>query len=301
MHKIYPIHQSPLYSIVGLNQLEKRLGIKLNKLDKLLKPNSYRVWTSNNGAKSREIQHPVGWLGDVHKRIANYFSRIETPDYVHSKKTRSYITNANEHKGYHPVAKTDISGFYPNTDWQMVKNMFEYQFNCAKDVSRVLANICCYRQAHLPTGSSLSGYIAFFANKKMFDEVEKVAKIRGCIFTLYVDDLTFSGSAASKSLINEVGKIIKYNGMRIKKAKTQTFSPLSAKTITGVIVRGNKLLLPNKRLKNIYDIKIKIIKSVDEQEKKQLKKSLAGRMLEVEQIQKVGNGLEITFPELIYS
>jgi hypothetical protein len=221
MHKQYPIDQSLFYHIVGLNQFEQRLNIKLNRLDKLLKEGSYRTWINNNG---REIQHPLGWLADVHGKIALHLSKIETPDYVHSKKGHSYVTNAIAHKGYHPVIKTDISSFYPSTSRQMIKTMFVQQFKCAKDVAGILADICCYQKKHLPTGSAISGYISFFANKYLFDAVNEIAKEKECVFTLYVDDLTISGSAATKSLINDVRNEIKHHGLSTKRKKTQTFS-----------------------------------------------------------------------------
>jgi hypothetical protein len=76
MPKQYPINQSPLYRLVGLKQLELSLGIDLDRLGKLLKDGSYRTWVNDNG---REIQHPLGWLAQVHSKIAIYLSKIETP------------------------------------------------------------------------------------------------------------------------------------------------------------------------------------------------------------------------------
>ena len=47
--------------------------------------------------------------------------------------------------------------------------MFLHDFECAEDIAHRLADICCYKQLHLPTGSPVSGRIAFFAAKHMFD------------------------------------------------------------------------------------------------------------------------------------
>jgi hypothetical protein len=295
MHKQYSIDQSLFYRIVGLNQLEQRLNIKLSRLDKLLKEESYRTWINNNG---REIQHPLGWLADVHKKIAINLSKIEMPDYVHSKKNRSYITNAIEHKGYHPVVKTDISCFYPSTTRQMIKDMFIQQFKCAKDVAGILADICCYQKKHLPTGSAISGYLSFFANKNLFDAVNKIAKEKECLFTLYVDDLTISGSAATKSLINDVRNQIKRHGLNTKQKKTQTFSAHSAKTITGIVIKGNQCLLPNQRHKNINTTRLAIKNSLDAREKQQLEKSLTGRLLEARQIKNYSDGVKASYLSL---
>lgn len=145
----YPIQDSRLYKIVGKGQLETLLGIQLEHLDRLLSPDNYRVWINEN---NREIQQPINWLGQVHKRIGDLLSRIEIPEYVYSQKGRSYVDNARQHTGNVPLGKTDISKFYPSTTRQMVWRMFSEDFNCANDIADILADICCYQQKHLPTG-----------------------------------------------------------------------------------------------------------------------------------------------------
>lgn len=280
MPKTYPIHDSPLYKIVGLGQLEQRLHIKINNLDKLM-ANNYRVWKNSN---KREIQCPLGKLNQVHTHIGRLLGRIETPTYVHSKKSRSYVTNANQHKGNIPLAKTDISKFYPSTTRKMVWEMFVNQFKCAKHVADILADICCYQQKHIPTGSPISGRIAFFASMDLFNKVDAYCKKEGCHFTLYVDDLTISGRNATKFLINEVRKIVRLNGLKAKRNKTQTFSAFSVKTVTGVIIRGSESLLPNKRHKSIADTRHLLLQAQNLYDKRELKASLNGKLREAKQI-----------------
>jgi hypothetical protein len=219
---------------------------------------------------------------------------------VYHKRTRSHVDNAAQHRGYHPVAKTDISGFYPSTTKQMIKAMFVEQFGSAKDVAGILADICCYQSKHLPTGSAISGYIAFFASKNLFDRVNELAKLNNCTFTLYVDDLTLSGDAASKALINEVRSIIKQEGHSSKIEKTHTFPPHAAKTITGVIVKGNQCLLPNAQYKAIDDTRKAIKFASSEGDKRKLSRSLKGRLLAAKQVHDVNDKFD-EYPVLIYS
>ena len=296
--KQYPINQSPLFRLVGLGQLEACLNIKLDKLGLLLKQSSYRTWLNE---KNRELQHPVGWLGAVHKKLALYLSRIETPDYVFHKKGRSHILNANEHRGFQPVVKTDISSYFPNTSRKMIKRMFIDHFQCSRDIAGILSDVCCYRSEHLPTGSPISGYVAYFANKNLFDKVEELAKERKCLFTLYVDDLTVSGTSATYSLIKEVRLIIKKEGRVSQDKKTHSFSAYAPKTITGVIVRGNQCLLPNQRHKNIHDIKKLIEQTRDISAKKVLVKSLKGHLQAAKQISNANDKVHEDSPMLIYS
>lgn len=297
MAKQYHINQSPLYKIVGLKQLELCLGIDLDRIDKLLVDTSYRTWVIKN---DREIQHPQGWLSQVHSKISYYLSKIDTPNYVHHKKGSSHVSNASEHTGYHPVAKTDISKYYPSTTRQMLKTMFIKQFRCAVDIAGLLADLCSFQKTHLPTGSPISGYLAFWASKDLFDKVFALSKSKGCVFTLYVDDLTISGNAASKSLLNEVRVIVKKNGLNTKNNKSKTFAPHATKIITGVAVKGNECLLPNCRHKDIAENRLAIANAKQPEQKETLKRSLKGRMMAAKQISNPRQK-NITGIDLIYS
>ncbi|MDQ1817748.1 reverse transcriptase family protein [Massilia sp. CCM 9210] len=277
---LYPLNQSPLYKIVGLGKLEAVLGIDVTKLDRLLSPDNYRVWIN---AKGREIQQPLKWLAYVHKRIGNLLARIELPEYVFSKKGRSYVDNAKYHTGNYPLGKTDISSFYPSTTRQMVWRMFSGDFECANDVADILADICCYRQAHLPTGSSLSGRVAFFAARSMFDSVSVIANSTASRMSLYVDDITLSGPSVSKSILADVRQVIRQHGLKTKKSKTKTFPADSPKMVTGAVVVADEVCLPNSRHKKIWETR-QAIREAAPSERVILSRSLRGRMQEAQQI-----------------
>lgn len=276
----YPIQDSRFYKIVGKGQLETLLGIQLEHLDRLLSPDNYRVWINEKG---REIQQPINWLGQVHKRISDLFSRIEVPDYVYSQKGRSYVDNARQHTGNVPLGKTDISKFYPSTTHQMVSRMFLEDFKCASDIANILADICCYQQKHLPTGSALSGRIAFFAARRMFDEIYEKATLGGIKMTLYVDDITLSGLDVTKTLMSQVRQTVRRHGLKTKNSKTKTFSANVPKTVTGVVVAGDELCLPNSRHKKIWEDRRALQNAVGD-EKTRLVRSLKGRLQEAKQI-----------------
>ena len=276
----YPIHQSPLYKIVGKGKLERVLNIELAKLGELLHSGNYRVWLNDKG---REIQQPIRWLGQVHKRVGGLLSRIDLPEYVFSQKGRSYVDNACYHSGNVPLGKTDISKFYPSTTRQMVRQMFMREFKCAGDVAAILADICCYQQRHLPTGSPISGRIAFFAAKPMFDEIYEDARLSGSRMTLYVDDITLSGQNVTKRMISDVRQTVRRHGLKTKQAKSKTFPASAPKAVTGTMVVGNEVKLPNVRHKKIWDTK-RAIQTATPDDRKTLLKSLKGRIQEASQI-----------------
>ena len=242
------------------------------------------MWENEKG---REIQQPIKWLEQVHKRISDLLSRIELPDYVYSQKGRSYADNARQHTGYFSLGKTDISKFYQSTTHSMVLRMFVKDFKCATDIAHILADICCYQQRHLATGSALSGRIAFFAARPMFDAIQNKADESNSRMTLYVDDITLSGPAVTKKLISEVRQVVRQHGLKTKRSKTKTFPAGAAKTVTGAVIVENELRLPNIRHKKIWETRQAIYVATNE-ERKVLLPSLRGRLQEAKQILSAG-------------
>lgn len=279
-NKSYPIHQSPLYKILGKNKLASILNISLEQLPKLLNKKNYRVW---NNKKGREIQEPIGRLKEIHQRIASYLKKIELPNYVFSKKGRSYIDNAKQHVGSNPLGKTDITKFYPSTTKKMVFEMFTDYFQCAKDIASILSDLCCYNQSHLPTGSSLSGLCAFFSSKKMFDEINELSLKQNSYFTLYVDDITISGISITRKFMAQIQMIIRRHGHKTQNKKTKIFPKDAVKIVTGVIISGDKLKLPNSRHYKAYKLRAQL-KTANEEDPAILKRSLNGRLEEARQI-----------------
>jgi len=232
----------------------------------------------------RDIQHPILDLNRVHKRLANLLSRIEVPDYVHSTRGKSHISNAKQHTGNVPLVKTDISKFYPNIIFSSVKRVFRDLFKCSSDVAFLLAHICCYQGKHLPTGSSISGYMAYFSSKHIFDEIDRLAKREQCTMTLFVDDITISGKKASKRLLNEINAVIRQGGLKVKDKKSHCFAAHQPKTVTGVIITGDSLRIPNKLHQKIWESKGKLAETTDKYERIKLKASIRGRSQAARQI-----------------
>jgi hypothetical protein len=240
----------------------------------------YRVWTNDKG---REIQAPQGWLAQVHKRIEQLLARIELPSYLYSQKGHSYADNAKFHLGNTPLIKTDISRFYPSVTRQMVFRMFVDDFECAVDVARRLADICCYKQAHLPTGSPLSGRVAFFSKRRMFDEIARTACSAGCKMSAYIDDVTVSGESATKTLLGKIRQIIHQHGLRTKNSKSKTFAREAIKMVTGVVIVRDEVRLPNARHRKIF-LARQALQTVLSADREHAQRVLAGRLQEAHQV-----------------
>lgn len=279
----YSIKQSPLYKIQSKAKLAELLQFEFSNFEAITADTNYQVFQNKN---QRWIQHPVNELRSIHDRIQSFLTRISIPDYVHSKTGRSYITNATSHSTAHPFLKTDISKFYPSTSFSAVFNLFKIIFECAADVAWHLAKLCCFQGKALPTGSPLSGSVAFLAHQPMFDKIATLAKSRGCVFTLFVDDLGISGLSASKALLYQVRGIIRSNGLSTADVKSKTYGSGRARKITGVLMALDGPKVPNKRQHKTYILKKEIQSLPNSKKREKLEKSLRGSVQEAAQIKK---------------
>ncbi|GJM72667.1 hypothetical protein HMSSN036_48830 [Paenibacillus macerans] len=126
-------------------------------------------------------------------------SNIRRPDWLISgEKGKSYIDNGKVHQNSSVFLTIDIKKFYDNCKREYVFRFFKDKMCCAGDVAGVLAEIVTFNGG-IPTGCPTSQLIAYYAYEEMFENINKIASKHGCIFTLYVDDMTFSSKKFNKS------------------------------------------------------------------------------------------------------
>jgi hypothetical protein len=199
--------------------------------------------------QGRDIQWPKPTLRRIQKRAADLLGRIETPDFLHSaKKGRSYITNADQHGSSLPSVKIDIRKFFQSVRAPAVFHFFKDKMLCAPGVAGIISRMFTLDK-HLPTGGNVSPILSYFAYMDMFAEIDDLAKRSGCVMTCLMDDMTFTGSGASGSLIYEVRRIL--GRYRLCAHKAKVFKARQVKIITGVAITMGGRRVPNKRQKAI--------------------------------------------------
>lgn len=281
----YDFTQSPLYMVLSKKKLAEKLNLpsaaELVALTRLEVP--YRKFEVEGKSKPRPVQMPCRPLYPVHVRIFKLLRRIELPDYLHSGVTgRSYITNAKAHLGTQKTYTVDIKKFYPSVSRSMVYTFFRDTMKCSEDVTGILANISTC-DGHIPTGSSLSQLLAFMACKNMFDELHAASTEAGIVMTCYVDDLTFSGEAVTRSWIYGTIKPI-FSKYGLKSHKDKFFGAGKPKEITGVIVDGDSIKVCNRHHRSIYDLMLKIPETDDLKDLNKIYDALIGKLSSAAQI-----------------
>lgn len=293
----YEIERSPLYKLSNKRKLSELLEVELSLLSSLEKSDltsQYRIFKDRKTL--RVITEPIEQLAVIHKQLLKLFSRIAPPSYVHSAiKKRSYKTNAEQHKDSLNVLKIDVKKFFPSIKFSYIHDFFLNSLFCSKDIAAILSKLCTVQTVkhgvHLPTGSCISPILSFLANRRMFDAIKKICDREGCVFTVYVDDITVSGLNATKALLSEITMVIHKHGYLYHKIKTYHDKPA---LVTGLVVANGRLRLPHERAKKIREFS-KALKALRASKSTPLRSkmlaSLVGRLSEAEHINKAYKSL----------
>lgn len=265
--QFYKINKSPLFGRKSSKKLCEILGISRSELERLADPGLYNEFESKdkkNPKKKRWVQEPIGIRKKLHKRLHKLIAKIESPDFLCSgKRGISIRKNAEIHERSANILTLDIQKFYESTNVEYVLRFFLHDLKIENDLALKLAKACTCK-GRIPTGSPLSQVLAYWSYRRMFEAFDALARKHGMVFSLYVDDMTFSSPNRIPGGFHlKVSFHLKRLGLRIKNGKIEYFKDSDAKTITGnVITRDGKIVVRNSHAKKIQD-KIKEAGSVD--------------------------------------
>ncbi len=153
---------------------------------------------------------------------------------------------------------------------------------CSPDVTHILAHIVTLDGA-LPQGSPCSPILAYFCYIDMWEEVEALVSNAGCKLSVYVDDLTISGDSVPEEMIWELKRTLRRHGHCHAKAKERAKNGRPAE-ITGVILNGHRLTVPNRQLLKIHETKRNLEKTKSPELSKSLEAQLRGRLAQMRQV-----------------
>lgn len=282
--KTYDLNQSPLYRLSNRKKLADLLRISTRELRMLSKQADglYREFSvpKKNGGM-RDVENPARQLKLVQARLARWLSRIAPPDYLFCPvKGRCYVSNAARHRGQRVVRCLDVRKYFPSTPARRVFWFFHSVMKCERDIAATLTALATY-QGHLPTGSPLSPILAYYAHYDVWQAVAAICRAHGYTLTVYIDDVTVSGSSVSAAVMWQIRQAIHRSGLRYHKEKAYFDCPSE---ITGVIVNGDKLVAPNRQLKKVANVRRQIRVVKREEDKTKLQEKLSGLRAQARQI-----------------
>lgn len=254
MSNLYPLEKSPLYRIRNRKKLAVLLGLP-EEYFCISHEYQYKCFTKPKpGGGERHFAIPPEELKEIQKRLCKLLFRIETLAWVISgKKHHSYITNAERHIESPFVKTMDISQFYDSVQRGKIYALFRDIFQMENDICWLMTELVTYNGV-LPTGSPTSQLVVYWTYSKMFEQIRKIALQNNCVFTLYVDDMTFSSMIPiPKKLREDVAVLLKKNGLSAKLKKDHYYQSDVFKMVTGVGIYNGKLKIPNSKKKQILD------------------------------------------------
>jgi retron-type reverse transcriptase len=274
--KLYKLDQSPLYKLRSRAKLARLLGVSVTDLRRLTKnaDSLYKEFEirKKNG-EMRPVQNPERHLKVVQGRLAKILARIAPPDYLYCPvKGRCYVSNAGQHRGNRDVRCLDIRRYFPSTSSRRVYWFFRSVMGCEKDIAATLACLATYKGC-LPTGSRLSPIMAYYSYIDTWDEIARICKEKGYRLTVYIDDVTISGQSVDSDDIWRIKQVIHRSGLRYHKEKAYTDRPPE---ITGVIVDGERLIVPNRQIAKLAKARKSLSSTTDPEELKKLHDKISG-------------------------
>lgn len=240
------LNYCPLFRLSDPTALAKLLDVSLPSLWRVGRTAaSYRSFETQTGGKQRAITAPSMPLEQVQRQLWDYLTRVRPPSYVHSGvRGRSYVTHASLHLGERWLCKIDMRSFYLQITAARVRRFFLKAMLCSPPVAALLTHLCTVA-GHVPVGARISQPLSLLVTRPMFDELDTLATAQGNLFSLYLDDLCFSGDKARPSFLWTVKQTIHRHGYAYHAAKC--YRPEQPRSVAGAVVTAQGLTLHSNR------------------------------------------------------
>jgi len=170
----------------------------------------------------RILEEPVDWLKEVQTGI---YRNILIPNFRLSPFAyggvlgKNIANAASLHVSSKIKLKMDIDNFFPSvTSDMIIKALSTHKGLTEGDVADI-ANLCTNAAGVLPQGGVTSMALANIVCTRLHNVIGKIASRMGIVFTIYVDDLVFSGDNPQR-IIPIVHRVCSRYGFKIKRKKT---------------------------------------------------------------------------------
>ncbi len=262
-----------LHSAKTVANVADILGFKAKALSYILyaQPDSLKYKEFDIPKRSggmRRIAAPQGGLKLLQRRLADLLqdcldemnknaasdnkAKLSSQSSHGFKRGLSICTNANKHRNRRYVFNIDLTDFFGSINFGRVRGFFikDKRFHLDPKVATIFAQIACFKKG-LPQGSPCSPVISNLIGNIIDMHMVRLASQKGCIYTRYADDLTFSTNKRSfpQSIAiqsdddnhawmpgPEILHLINRSGFEINPKKTRMQYHCSRQVVTGLVV-----------------------------------------------------------------
>ena len=266
----YAFEASPWVQDLNQRDLAELLGTTKGRLETLIsgKDKYTKRKTVRIGSKDRQLAVPVGKLRTTHERLKFHFNKIKQPEYLFSpRKGRGQRDNAEHHVGQNQFLELDIVQFYPSTTQEHIFRWAYHAAGLKADVAGMIAKLVAI-DGKMPFGSPVSPVLTTLVHRAMFDEIYELCQVRGLKMSLWVDDLTISGTFVAGELLEQIRSVIRRHGFHTHKIQFKT----GARTVnvTGVPIRRKRIDAPRAVHQRIQDGYAELRRSLSDVERLQV-------------------------------
>ena len=243
-HERFPLEHSAWAQSLTQSGLAELLGTSKGRLKTIIGNKDRWILRRHEeiGGKLRNLAIPIGRLRAVHEILKRHFNRIQQPEYLFSpKKGRSQRDNAAFHAGQKHFLKLDIRQFYPMTTSEDVFRWAHHTMGLRADVAGIFLHLVTVDR-RIPFGSPVSPVLTSLVHRPMFDAVHAACLAEGLRMSVWVDDLTISGSHITGQLLDKVRTIIRNGGFQTHKVEFRTNAP--GLLVTGIPILGDRVGAP---------------------------------------------------------
>lgn len=245
-----------LESYVQLQKIEN--SILLNTRPEDYSKDQYR--TIINYANSSE------WLKKAQRKFHKYIVKeLGEVEFLHSTiKSKSYATNAFQHKGDNYTLAIDLRNFFTYVSREKLQYTLKKFLQIDPDVAFLYSSMLTSPveeppfhndKYNLGQGLPSSPILAYLCHAELFEYIYYNSLKNDIVMTVYVDDVVFSSSnPIPQQFIDRLFGLFKRNDLEINKKKIKLYQNVSTKKITGAYVNAKKLSIPNRKHEELHNL-----------------------------------------------
>ena len=243
-------------AIKTVHELTKFLGVPYENFTFFLyrKPTAsrYKSFTihKKNG-QPRLIEAPIKPIRVMQRRLADVLIEIYRPrQAVYGfVRQRGITRNAENHCKRPWVLNFDLKDFFHSVHFGRVLAIFQgWRFKFPREVAVAIAHLCCHDR-RLPQGAPTSPILSNIACDRLDAEMISFARLHGCRYTRYSDDITISTTrrelpasvvvraSNERAVISDlIATIVDRNKFTINRDKTKLHHRKKRQEVTGLTV-----------------------------------------------------------------
>jgi len=264
--------------VKSIKELSELLETKQQRLlwfayhEEVIQQPHYTEFQITKGKGNRRISKPCKALSAIQYRIKNeILDKISFPSYIHGfVKGHTILDNAREHKNSTSIITMDITNFFDNITFKMVRSAF-HRLGYSKQIGTVLALLTtksnyskveiankkfwfASQERSLPQGACTSPAISNLVAMRFDSQLHARSSNLDFTYTRYADDLTFSTNTDQpnhKAILYLARKTLELHGFKANPRKTKILFEHHQQQVTGLNLNSGKPTVPRRFRRNL--------------------------------------------------